>query len=132
MSDDTPSPKRPKIEAEEVHQLRKALSDLHERIVKIQTQIAESSVLVRNISQCVEILNTQEERVEKVLKTKRLLTNVPNYRQLLEHYEKEITARCHNSILILGPKGCGKTTSLYLLWKELSKHGEKALYVDLG
>ena len=66
------------------------------------------------------------EAMDKVVKTDGLL-NFPNYEMLKKEVEKKRSIR--TGLLIIGPKGCGKTTSLYKLSLDLEM---KTLYVDLA
>lgn len=38
----------------------------------------------------------------------------------------------YNTLIIIGPKGCGKTSALKLLASHLHEKGEKVYYIDLG
>ena len=57
------------------------------------------------------------------------LDGLPCYSELYKAFRK---SPHYNSTIVVGPKGCSKTTSLILLQHKLATDGELALYVDLG
>ena len=69
--------------------------------------------------------------LDQVFETEHLL-NFPNYVMLKKEVEEhciQLHRSIHTGLLVIGPKGCGKTTSLYKLSLDLQM---KTLYVDLA
>ena len=56
----------------------------------------------------------------------------PCYQHLLKEFGEIKQATYCNTLIITGPKGCGKTSALKLLASHLRGIGDKVYYVDLG
>ena len=79
---------------------------------------------------CEDLIKKFLDKLKQMFNNRPLL-QLPNYEMCQklydQHYSREKCVR-YDSILISGPKGCGKTTSLYQLYLHLQR---KPLYVDL-
>ena len=62
---------------------------------------------------------------------KKLMRETPNYQLVNENYSLYL-GTVINTLIIRGPKGCGKTCALILLYDKLIKSKVKTLYIDLS
>ena len=102
----------------------------HEKAKQLTAMNLESS---RNKGVCEDVIKSCFEDLEQFFSTRPLL-QLPNYEMLQKLYHHHHMVDKHgryNSILISGPKGCGKTTSLYQLYLHLQSKNIKSLYIDL-
>ena len=51
---------------------------------------------------------------------------------MLQEFKKIKPVTKYNTLIITGPKGCGKTSALKLMASQLREMGEKAYYIDLA
>ena len=113
-----PSPKKPKVEPE-----------VSEFVTAMLQQTSRSQILREY--QVAPKLDIMQERIQKRIKEMKLMSDTPNYQLLKEEYTRNY-GTLTTTLIISGPKGCGKTCALLLLYDELVIADINTLYVDLS
>ena len=107
---ESPLPKKPKVEVE----LQQTS----------QSQMLQDPEVARR-------LDSMQERIQKMINKTKLMSDTPNYQLLRKEYARRYGTFI-TTLIISGPKGCGKTSALLLLYKELILANVNTLYVDLS
>lgn len=95
--------------------LRQEMEELHQKV-------CSTSFSMDEIKACLE---SQISKPEEFLET-------PSHLKLVSEYEAMVDKRYCNTIIVIGPKGCGKTSSARMLHKSLLDQGKKAAYLDVA
>ena len=75
-----------------------------------------------------QIIDSKQDEVH----AERNMLEIPSYKLLKDEYDRYHRGTMKiNTLIVRGPKGCGKTTSLRMLCKAAKADGENVLYYDM-
>lgn len=101
---------------------------------KIDKEMDDMDRKIDELKQQPKLKNTTEEpQSDNSHHIPFRVIDTPSYKKLLNEFNDLKEGETYNTLGILGPEGCGKTTSLLLAKKKLSeKYVVKYTYIDLG
>ena len=95
---------------------------LRQGIEELRQKVCNMPSLADEVKICLE---NQVSKPEEFLE-------IPSHLKLVSEYNAMVDKRYYNMIIVIGPKGCGKTTSARMLHKWLLDQGKKAAYFDVA
>lgn len=100
-------------------------------MIHVSTLASNQKTILDIYTAITRQLDLVQHTVEQQLQQRGFLST-PNFLQLQKIYNKFSTGIDIRTLLIIGPKGCGKTTALCMMYKVLKEAGVEVLYVDVA